>query len=83
MKFTNTPEEVCKLGYIPACIKRVSDGALLLLNDDGTYSFESKTYIFNNRYKLTSLCNEYFEVVSWIKKSNFRNGKINKIVNED
>lgn len=71
-------EEAAKFGYIAACIERVSDGRMLLLNPDGeTYSFSEKRSKEAMAYKYTyerlmddHRCIGAFKVLSWVKDIN-------------
>lgn len=71
-------KEAADLGYIPACIERLSDGQLFLLNSDlETYSIKDErieNYV-PHKYTYDRLMDDYrckgkFKVVSWVRDFN-------------
>lgn len=71
-------DQAGELGYVAACIERISDGRLLFLNSDlETYSFKDnriENYV-PHKYTYDSLLNDSrcigaFKVISWVKDFN-------------
>jgi len=71
-------EQAAKLGYVAACIERVSDGRILILNPDAeTYSFNDDKMrdLTPYKYSYDRLMNDHrcighFKVISWVKDIN-------------
>lgn len=76
----SSQEEAERCGYIAAQIKRISDGSILHMNPDETYSFKESAMSSPYKYSLDMLLNDKFEVQGWVKKRNSQIMKEKKIV---
>jgi hypothetical protein len=63
-------EEAEKFGYVAAQIRRISDGSILFMNPDETYSFKDTQMATPYKYSLDMLLNSKFETLGWVKKHN-------------
>lgn len=69
----SSKEEAAKLGYLPAVIERLSDGEILRLNSDMTYSFTDARMHNKYSYSYETLMEGHmgsFQVIGWIKDFN-------------
>ncbi len=63
----NSKAQADMMGYVASQVRRISDGEILNMNPDGTYSFTgSGAY----KYSLDMLLNDSFEILGWVKKRN-------------
>lgn len=71
-------KQAADLGYIAACIERIKDGRVLMLNSDlETYSFKDElaSQLCPYKYTYDRLMDDYrckgeFKVLSWVKDVN-------------